>query len=113
MEDEGELSDLLGIEFTREKSTVELLQTKYIKKIAAEFFPDGVPPTAQVNKTPCDRELPALVNLALLDNAALNPDLLRKYQSIFKIVIYVENHPQKRIFWLAVYHPPLGKGGVN
>ena len=22
-----------------------------------------------------------------------------------KIVIYVENYPQKRIFWLAVYHP--------
>ena len=24
-----------------------------------------------------------------------------------KIVIYVENHPQKRSFWLADYHPPL------
>ena len=28
-----------------------------------------------------------------------------------KIAIYVENHPQKRIFWLAVYHP-LWVGGV-
>ena len=30
-----------------------------------------------------------------------------------KIVIYVENYPQKRNFWLDVYHPPLGRGGVN
>ena len=29
-----------------------------------------------------------------------------------KIVIYVENHPQKRRFWLADY-PPLDEGGVN
>ena len=27
-----------------------------------------------------------------------------------KIVNYVENHPQKRNLWLAVYHPPLGWG---
>ena len=29
-----------------------------------------------------------------------------------KIVIYVENYPQKRSFRLAVYHP-LWVGGVN
>ena len=29
-----------------------------------------------------------------------------------KIVIYVENYPQKRSFWLADYHP-LWVGGVN
>ena len=29
-----------------------------------------------------------------------------------KIVRYVENHPQKRSFWLADYHP-LWVGGVN
>ena len=30
-----------------------------------------------------------------------------------KIVIYVENYPQKRCFRLAYYHPLLGWGGVN
>jgi hypothetical protein len=30
-----------------------------------------------------------------------------------KIVIYVENYPQKRCFRLADYHPPLWWGGVN
>jgi len=30
-----------------------------------------------------------------------------------KIVIYVENYPQKRCFRLADYHPLWGWGGVN
>ena len=30
-----------------------------------------------------------------------------------KIVIYVENYPQKRRFRLADYHPLWGGGGVN
>ena len=30
-----------------------------------------------------------------------------------KIVIYVENYPQKRCFWLADYHPLRGGGSVN
>ena len=59
VEDEGELTDLLGIEFTRENESIELRQTKYIEKLAGEFFPDGVPPTTQANKVPCDRDLPA------------------------------------------------------
>ena len=32
---------------------------------------------------------------------------------VLKIVIYVENYPQKRCFRLAYYHPLLGWGGVN
>ena len=34
VEDEGELTDLLGIEFTRGDKTVELRQTKYIEKLS-------------------------------------------------------------------------------
>ena len=82
VEDEGDLTDLLGIKFSREDGIIELRQTKYIEKLAAEFFPDGMPPTSQVNKVPCDRDLPALVNLALLDGGTPEPTLLRKYQSI-------------------------------
>ena len=46
LEDEGDLADLLGIEFFRGEDTIELKQTKYIEKLAAEFFADGVPPTS-------------------------------------------------------------------
>ena len=49
VEDEGDLTDLLGIEFTRHESAVEIRQTAYIEKLAKEFFPDGVPSTAQAN----------------------------------------------------------------
>lgn len=49
VEDEGELTDLLGVEFTRGDNFIELKQTRYIEKLAAEHFPDGVPPTAQQN----------------------------------------------------------------
>ena len=97
VEDEGELTDLLGIEFTREDGAIELRQTKYIEKLAAEFFPDGVPPTAQANKVPCDRELPALVYLALLDDATPDAELLRRYQSICGALLYASTNTRPDI----------------
>ena len=97
VEDEGELTDLLGIEFTREDGAIELRQTKYIEKLAAEFFPDGVPPTAQANKVPCDRDLPALVHLALLDDAAPDAELLRRYQSICGALLYASTNTRPDI----------------
>ena len=97
VEDEGELTDLLGIEFTREDGVIELRQTKYIEKLATEFFPDGVPPTAQANKVPCDRELPALFHLALLDDAAPDLQLLRRYQSICGALLYASTNTRPDI----------------
>ena len=97
VEDEGELNDLLGIEFTREDQSITLRQTKYIEKLAGEFFPDGVPPTAQANKVPCDRELPALVHLALLDDAAPDSQLLRRYQSICGALLYASTNTRPDI----------------
>ena len=70
--------------------------TKYIEKLAAEFFPDGVPPTAQANKTPCDRELPTLVSLALLGGDP-DPGLLRKYQSICGALLYASGNTRPDI----------------
>ena len=72
-------------------------QTKYIEKLATEFFPGGVPPTAQANKVPCDRELPALVHLALLDDAAPDPQLLRRYQSICGALLYASTNTRPDI----------------
>jgi hypothetical protein len=39
VKDEVELTDLLGIEFSRTSGAIELRQTTYIEKLAAEFFP--------------------------------------------------------------------------
>ena len=97
VEDEGELTDLLGIEFTRGDKTVELRQTKYIEKLSNEFFPDGVPPTAQQNKVPCDRDLPAVVNLALIADETPDAALLRKYQSICGALLYASTNTRPDI----------------
>jgi len=97
VEDEGELTDLLGIEFTRVPGAIELRQTTYIEKLAAEFFPDGVPPTAQANKVPCDRDLPALVHMALIDNATPDAQLLRRYQSICGALLYASTNTRPDI----------------
>ena len=97
VEDEGELTDLLGIEFSRVPGAIELRQTTYIEKLATEFFPDGVPPTAQANKVPCDRDLPALVHLALLDNATPDAQLLRRYQSICGALLYASTNTRPDI----------------
>ena len=97
IEDEGDLTDLLGIEFTRLENVVELRQTKYIEKLAAEFFPDGVPPTAQANKVPCDKDLPALVHMALLDGATPDHQLLKQYQSICGALLYASTNTRPDI----------------
>ena len=98
VEDEGELSDLLGIEFTRGDHVIELRQPKYIEKLAAEFFPDGVLDTAaQQHKVPCDRDLPALVNLALLADATPDAALLRRYQSLCGALLYASTNTRPDI----------------
>ena len=47
VEDEGDLHDLLGIEFRFEKNTITLHQQTYIDKLVADFLPEGVPPQFQ------------------------------------------------------------------
>ena len=110
VEDEGELTDLLGIEFTRGDKFIELKQTKYIEKLAAEHFPDGVPPTAQQNKVPCDRDLPAMVNLAILANATPDAELLRNYQSICGALLYASTNTRPDIaFATGIFCRAMGR----
>ena len=97
VEDEGELTDLLGIEFERSKHTMELKQTKYIEKLAAEHFPDGIPTTAQQNKVPCDRDLPAMVNIALVNDTPPDAELLRQYQSLCGGLLYASTNTRPDI----------------
>ena len=61
VEDEGELSDLLGIDFFVNNGVVSLTQTNYIDKLVATYAPDGVPPTFQLNATPYVLALPTFV----------------------------------------------------
>ena len=89
VEDEGALSDLLGIEFSNSDGVVELKQSAYIRKLADVYLPDGVPTTFQRNKPPCSEELPQQVLEAVLQKAdSIDPRLLKKYQSIVGALLY-------------------------
>jgi len=90
VEDEGDLHDLLGIEFRFGSDTITLHQQTYIEKLCADFLPDGVPPQHQANKPPCDHNLPLHVVEAMSQeaNAEVDAELLRRYQSLVGALLY-------------------------
>ena len=51
-EDEGEVSDLLNVEFTRSSAGVKLSQGGYIDTLVERFCPDGVPLSFHDNQAP-------------------------------------------------------------
>jgi len=90
VEDEGDLHDLLGIEFRFDNDTITLHQQTYIDKLCADFLPDGVPPQFQANKPPCDHNLPLHVVTAMSQdaNVMIESDFLRRYQSLVGALLY-------------------------
>ena len=89
VEDEGELSDLLGIEFSNSGGVVSLKQTAYINKLVATYLPDGLPSNFQRNKLPYNDRLPQDVCDALMQETAdVDAVLLKKYQSIVGALLY-------------------------
>ena len=90
VEDEGDLHDLLGIEFRFGSDTITLHQQTYIEKLSADFLPDGVPPQFQANKPPCDHGLPLHVVEAMSQeaDAEVDTELLRRYQSLVGALLY-------------------------
>ena len=88
VEDEGDVHDLLGIEFDFGKSTITLHQASYIEKLAKEFFPDGVPSSSQANKVPCDQRLPLLVLEAMSQESDVDAEQVRRFQSIVGALLY-------------------------
>ena len=49
VEDEGDVSDLLGIDIAVSDGHVCLTHANYISRLASECFPDGAPPSLQKN----------------------------------------------------------------
>ena len=94
VEDEGDLTDLLGIEFTRDAGSICLGQKAYFNKLAADFFPDGVPSHMQANRPPCDSSLPLHVANALSADKSDAPDLalLKRYQSLVGALLYASTN---------------------
>ncbi len=55
VEDEGEVTDLLNIEISRQGASVTLRQTGYIKLSTKEWFPHGPPANVPLNPVPQTR----------------------------------------------------------
>ena len=68
VEDEGDVSDLLGIDISVENNNVCLRQSSYIERLACEFFANGIPPSMQKNTLPYLPNLPQQVLEALDSN---------------------------------------------
>ena len=86
VEDEGELTDLLGIDFSNEDGVISLVQTGYIDKLVRTYLPDVVPRHEDV---PCDPSLPLLIVDALeQDPSNVDPNLRQRYQSITGALLY-------------------------
>ena len=67
VDDEGDVSDLLGIEIESSiDGCVTLKQRGYIERLCQTWFPDGVCSTVQSNQAPADLTLPQLVADALV-----------------------------------------------
>jgi len=96
VEDEGELHDLLGVEFERSDGHIHLKQPAYISKMVERYFRDGVPPASSSTETPCGKELKALVDrvtssvkdVKLADRPRIDPKLLTEYQSLVGALLY-------------------------
>ena len=88
VEDEGALTDLLGIDFDFSDNCVTLRQSKYIQKLVHTYLPDGVPNRVQKSSRPCNESLPQLVADALCDSEPSDPELLKRYQSLVGALLY-------------------------
>ena len=112
VEDEGEVSDLLSVEITREEDHVVLRQQGYIEKMMRNFAPDGVPtflldkpyllsdhPSSRTPAEDGRHGLPQLVADALTQDAAdIDPALLKAYQSLRRgcVALLCRQHPSRR-----------------
>ena len=69
-----------------------------------------MPSSAQSNKVPCDRDLPALVHLALLSDVDPSPDLLRRYQSLCGALLYASTNTRPDIaFATGLLYRAMGR----
>ena len=98
IEDEGEASDLLSVEISREGDHVTLRQTAYITRMMETYAPDGVPSfrsnlyplkSHPAERVPAGDDLPALVLAAVEQDAKdIDPALLKAYQSLTGALLY-------------------------
>jgi len=105
-EDEGDLSDLLGVEFTREKDDViRLSQPAYIEKMASTFFDEDHPDTeAHLTRAPCAKDIDVIVASALTQEvSSIDPALVKRYQQIVGSLLYAATNTRPDVSFSVGY----------
>ena len=97
IEDEGEVSDLLNVEITRDARGVHLRQASYIDRLLATYLPDGIPDSFRACMPPAGPELPDLAERAVLSKSVPPQDLLRRYQSLVGALLYCSGNTRPDI----------------
>ena len=85
VEDEGDVADLLGVEFEfGDDGTITLKQSTYIEKLFLNYITDEVNTSAQMNKTPCDDSLALHVVEAMSQPnvSDIDPALIKKISKL-------------------------------
>ena len=97
IDDEGELTDLLGVEFEFNGADVKLHQSQYIEKLVKEHLPDGAPTNLQSYRVPCDVNLPLVVANALSDDSDRDESITKRYQSLVGALLYCSTNTRPDI----------------
>ena len=89
MKDEGEVTDLLNFEISRQGASVTLRQTAYIDKLTKEWFPHGAPAHVQLISVPHPEDIRELVIHATGEGAPpADPTLINKYRKLVGALLY-------------------------
>ena len=92
VEDEGEVTDLLNIEISRQGTSVTLRQTGYITKLTKEWFPHGTPANMQLNSVPHPEDIRELVIHATSEGTPpANQTLINNYRKLVGALLYAAN----------------------
>ena len=89
-EDEGDVSDLLNIEFKQTSRGVKLSQGNYIDNLVQRFCPEGIPLSFHSNQAPANPNLRELVDAAVSEERVDIPsdESIRDYQCIIGSLMY-------------------------
>jgi hypothetical protein len=110
VEDEGEMVDLLGIEIKRNSNgSITLHMKKYIRKLLAEFLPDGTSPGISRKCLPYSKDLASIVGDAshaktLSPGRCLHPELLEAYQKRLGCLMYLTNSVRPDLAYVIGMH---------
>ena len=89
VEDEGELSDLLGIDFARRGGDICLTQRAYIEKMTESYLPDGVGNKVQESTVPSSPSIIQEVADALCQDVEhIDKSMLKRYQQLVGSLLY-------------------------